>query len=191
MRSRRLLLLGIVVLALYMVINTAVLDSWFADESVSSGDTRLAAWNMNWKFTKDHLLFGMGPAGYAVYYMTYNPLDAMATHNNYIDLISQTGIVGSAFYLTMFGLLLWRGWVVYNRVKGRRDYTEALIVAALAGTCGCLVIMAFGDWLLPFAYTQTIEGFNYSVYSWLFMGLIVALDQITDQEKKLESKTHA
>jgi O-antigen ligase len=115
----------------------------------------------------------------------------MATHNNYIDLISQTGVVGSAFYLAIFGVLLWRGWVVYNRVKGRRDFSEALAVAALGGTCGCIVIMAFGDWLLPFAYTQTIAGFSYSVYNWLFMGTIVSLDFITGSQARLPVKLHA
>ncbi len=38
--------------------------------------------------------------------------------------------------------------------------------------------MAFGDWLFPFAYTQTIEGFNYAVYNWLFMGVILALEHM-------------
>jgi hypothetical protein len=39
--------------------------------------------------------------------------------------------------------------------------------------------MAFGDWMLPFAYTQTIAGFDYTVYSWLFIGALLALDQMT------------
>lgn len=191
LRSKRLLVLAILVLVIYFFLNTSVIESWLGDETLTSGDTRVMAWEMNWKFTKDHLLFGMGPAGYAVYYMTYNPLDAMATHNNYIDLLSQTGVVGSAFYLSIFGLLLWRGWVVYNRVKGRRDFLEALVVAALGGTCGCIVIMAFGDWLLPFAYTQTIAGFSYTVYNWLFMGTIVSLDAITGSYQPGQMKNHA
>jgi hypothetical protein len=39
--------------------------------------------------------------------------------------------------------------------------------------------MAFGDWLVQFAYTQTIAGFDNAVYSWLFMGTILVLDRIT------------
>lgn len=178
-RSKKLLAVGILLLAIYIFTNTSILEQWFGNETVTSGDTRLLAWQMNWRFTSQHLLFGMGPAGYAVYYMTYYPLDAMATHNNYIDLISETGVVGSAFYLALFAVLVWRGWVVYQRVKGRRDFLEALAATGLGGTLGCIVIMAFGDWLLPFAYTQTIAGYSYTVYSWLFMGTILALDLIT------------
>jgi hypothetical protein len=44
--------------------------------------------------------------------------------------------------------------------------------------------MGFGDWLLPFAYTQTISGYSYTVYSWLFMGTILALDAITAKESR-------
>jgi len=183
LRSKRMLLLVSLILAVYVLTNSSVFQAWLGDETVTSGDTRMMAWETNWRYTKEHLLFGMGPAGYAVYYMTFNPLEAMATHNNYIDLISQTGLVGSAFFLAIFGLLLWRGWVVTRRLKGRRDFLEALAVTALGGTCGCLVIMAFGDWLLPFAYTQTIAGFSYSVYNWLFMGTILSLDGITGVQK--------
>ncbi len=42
--------------------------------------------------------------------------------------------------------------------------------------------MAFGDWLIPFAYTQSIEGFDYAIYSWLFMGSLLSLKTITAQE---------
>jgi hypothetical protein len=44
---------------------------------------------------------------------------------------------------------------------------------------GCIGMMALGDWLIPFAYTQTIAGFNHSVYCWLFMGLAFALERIS------------
>ncbi len=184
-RSKKLLALGILVMVVYILTNSSILESWFGQETVTSGDTRLLAWQMNWRFTSQHLLLGMGPAGYAIYYMTYYPMDAMATHNNYIDLISQTGVIGSVFYLGIFGVLCWRGLVVYRRVRGRQDFMEALAAAALGGTVGCVVIMAFGDWLLPFAYTQTISGYSYTVYSWLFMGTILAMDLITAKEDHL------
>ncbi len=185
-RSKRLLLVCSILLLMYLLLNTQIIESWFGQETLTSGDTRLLAWQINWRFTSQHLLFGMGPAGYAVYYMTYYPLDAMATHNNYIDLLSQTGIVGSAFYLAALGVLTWRGVVVYLRVKGQRNFIEALSLAALGGTVGCIVIMAFGDWLLPFAYTQTIAGFNYTVYNWLFMGTILSLDAMTSPARQSE-----
>jgi hypothetical protein len=43
--------------------------------------------------------------------------------------------------------------------------------------------MGFGDWLFPFAYTQTIAGFDYAVYSWLFMGVVPLLDHLTKEHE--------
>lgn len=180
--SKRLFLAGVFILALYIVLNTGLIESWLGSEKEVSGDTRFTAWQINWKFTSQHFLFGMGPAGYAAYYMSYNPSEGMATHSNYIDILAQTGVVGMAFYLALFGVLAWRGWAVYRRVRGRRDFLEGLSVALLGGLAGCVVIMGFGDWLLPFAYTQTIMGFSYTVYSWLFLGLILSLDILTARE---------
>ncbi|MCX7856162.1 MAG: O-antigen ligase family protein, partial [Anaerolineae bacterium] len=70
-----------------------------AGEAAESGVTRLMAWAVNWRVTGRHFLFGTGPAGYAVYYVSYFPNEAMATHSNYIDILSQLGIVGLGLYL--------------------------------------------------------------------------------------------
>jgi hypothetical protein len=40
-----------------------------------------------------------------------------------------------------------------------------------------------GDWVLPFAYNQTIVGFDHSVYTWLFLGGMVSLYRITHVDK--------
>ncbi|HXW01615.1 MAG TPA: O-antigen ligase family protein, partial [Anaerolineae bacterium] len=179
MRSKKLLLVVLVLLALMISLNANYyLGKVLADESEESGHTRMVAWEVNWRVTGKHLLFGTGPGGYATYYMSYFPNDAMATHNNYIDVIAQTGVLGLLFCIWFFFSLAWLGYKLCLRLKGRGDFVEGLANAALAGTVGCIIMMAFGDWLFPFAYTQTIAGFDYVVYSWLFMGVILALDRL-------------
>ena len=179
MRSKKLVVLFLVCFLALVISNSEYyLGRVLQNETQESGFTRLAAWKANWSITHDHLVFGTGPAGYAVYYMSYFPREAMATHNNYIDILAQTGIVGSIFCMWFFGSLVWVGYRLCLRLKGRGDFLEALANVSLAGTCACIVIMAFGDWLFPFAYTQTIEGFNYAVYNWLFMGAILVLDRL-------------
>jgi hypothetical protein len=39
--------------------------------------------------------------------------------------------------------------------------------------------MALGDWVIPFVYNQTIAGFDYTIESWLGIGMLVALDAIS------------
>ena len=159
-------------------------------ESQESGETRLAAWAVNWRVTREHWLFGTGPAGYAAYYMSYFPLEGTATHSNYIDIVAQTGLVGLGLVLWIFFGLSWLGYRLSQRLRGRGDFLEAAANAALAGTLGCILMMAFGDWLFPFAYTQSIAGFDYAVYNWIFMGTLLVIARLTqpkDQPNPLES----
>ncbi|MFZ6028805.1 MAG: O-antigen ligase family protein [Chloroflexota bacterium] len=150
-----------------------------AAENSESGETRLAAWEVNWRVTREHWLFGTGPAGYAAYYMTYFPLEGTATHSNYIDIVAQTGMVGLGLILWVFFGLALIGFLLVLRLHGRGDFFEAAANAAFAGTIGCMLMMAFGDWLFPFAYTQSIAGFDYAVYNWLFMGTILVIERMT------------
>lgn len=178
-RSKKMsILLLLIVASLFIHDSDYYLGKVLQNETQESGLTRLAAWKANWGITREHLIFGTGPAGYAVYYMTYFPTDAMATHSNYVDLVAQTGIVGTVFCLWFFGSLAAMGIRLSKRLRGRGDFVEALANISLAGTFACIVIMAFGDWLFPFAYTQTIVGFNYALYNWLFMGAILVLDRL-------------
>jgi hypothetical protein len=179
MKSRRLLLIVVLLAVIYVGLNwDYYTGTVLADESAESGHTRLRAWEHNWRVTKKHLLFGTGPAGYAAYYMSYFPSEAMATHSNYIDVLSQTGIVGLFFCLWFLGALGWMGYKLHLRLKGHADFNEGLVNATLAGWGGCVVSMALGDWMFPFVYTQTIAGFDYAVYSWVLLGAMVALSSI-------------
>jgi O-antigen ligase len=177
--SRRAVALMLVGVLIFAVVNFREFEKAFAAEEEESGGTRLAAWTQNWRITQDHLLFGTGPAGYAAYYMSYFPTDAMATHSNYIDMLSQNGIFGLTPLLIFFGGLARIGYRLTRRLRRRGDFVEGLANASFAGTIGCIVAMAFGDWVFPFAYTQTIAGFDYAVYSFLFMGATLVLDRLT------------
>lgn len=183
LRSKKLLVMLVVVAVVLIALKPDYyLGTVVENENEESGYSRLAAWQVNWRVTGKHLLFGTGPAGYAVYYMTYFPNEGMATHSNYIDVLAQIGIIGFVFYIWFFVVLAWEGYKLCLRLKGRGDFSEALACAALAGTISCIIAMGFGDWLFPFAYTQTIAGFDHAVYSWLFMGTILALKHIVDKE---------
>jgi hypothetical protein len=176
LKSKRLFLIFILLVVVYLGLNWSYYTGTvLTDETDESGNTRLDAWKHNWRVTGKHLLFGTGPAGYAAYYMSYFPSEAMATHSNYIDILSQTGIVGLLFCLWCFGALGWTGYTLCLRLRGTGDFSEGLACAALAGCVGCIVAMGLGDWLFPFVYTQTIAGFDYAVYNWVLLAAIVVL----------------
>jgi len=150
--------------------------------------TRLDAYMHNWRVTGKHFLFGVGPAGYAAYYMSYFPGEAMATHSNYLDVLSQMGIVGLLAFLGFFLALALTAWDLLSRTKGRLDFTRAFSVGVSAGLLGVIVATGLGDWLLPFVYTQTIAGFDYAVYSWILLGAMVSLHRLVTSEAADKSR---
>jgi len=179
MHSWRALLIVLVVLFLLIGPNQEFyLGTFIQQEAEESLYTRLEAWEVTWDVIQDHLLLGTGPAGYAVYFMTYYPTRAMATHNNFFDIIAQTGVLGLVFLIWMLSGLIAVGIKVHRRLRCTKTFEESLANASLAGLAGTIVIMMFGDWLFPFAYTQTIAGFDYIVPTWLFMGVLLALDHL-------------
>jgi len=179
LRSKRLFLVLLILLAVYLALGW---DYWVgvvaAREASESGYTRLSAYRQNWQVTRHHLLFGTGPVGYAIYYMTYFPSAAMASHSDYIDVLAQTGLVGLVLYLAFFGALLWMAYGLVRRLRGRGDFVEAYANALFAGSVGCVVAMGLGTWLIPFIYTASLAGFDHAVYSWILLGTIVALRRI-------------
>lgn len=181
MRSKKLFIVVVILLLLIVAINFEYYLNAYGREKAESGFTRMAAWNLNWSITSRHILFGTGPGGYAAYLMTYHPTRAMATHSNYIDILAQLGIVGTVFYLWFFARLMLMGYNLCKRLRGRLDFSEALANVAFAGTLGCVVAMFFGDWLIPFPYTQTIGAFDYINYSWIIMGFTLVLDRFTKE----------
>jgi O-antigen ligase len=179
MRSWKFFLIGLLILMLFVGLNFDHYLNVMQSEAQESLYTRIDAWQKNWRVTRHHLLLGTGPAGYAVYYVTLFPMEAMATHSNYIDILSQTGLLGILSFIASIIALGVTSVRVVRRLRGRGDFFESFAMATVAGFIGVLVIMGFGDWLFPFAYTQTIAGFDHAVYSWLFLGALLALDSIT------------
>jgi len=185
-RSVWLSLILLVLLAVYVGVNMSAIRADYEIESMSSGQTRMAAWEVNWRVTGKHFLFGVGPAGYAAYYMSYFPTEAMATHSNYLDVLSQTGIVGMTGFLSFFAALAWTAWDLLKRTRGRFDFTGAFGVGAAASLLGAVIAMGLGDWLLPFVYTQTIAGFDYAAYTWILLGAMVSLQRIVKEQAVAE-----
>ena len=175
LRSRRLFLVLVLIGLLFTAVRWNYLYDVLVKQSEQEGDFgRVDAWMVNWRVTKDHLFLGTGPAGYSAYYMSLFPLEATATHSNYVDIVAETGLVGAGFFawfLVAMGVTARRAW---RRVP-RQGFLEALAAGCIGGYAGVLAAMSLGDWFLPFAYTQGIGGFDYTVWGWLFMGVLVGL----------------
>lgn len=176
LRSKRLFALALLVVLVYVAVNAHDLYMRIVVSNIEEGSmSRLDIWAIAISYITRHPLFGMGPAGYAVYYMTYNPLNARSTHNNFFDVVAQTGIIGMLVFLWLGATILRLTWGLTRSLAGERTFEAGLAAAATAGCVGAAAGMMLGDWVLPFAYNQTISGFDNAVFTWILFGAAAAL----------------
>jgi hypothetical protein len=125
-------------------------------------------------------ILGLGPANYYHYtrlfpimgwYVNFN------SHNNYVDILAQTGIVGLAAFLWLVFEVGRTGWRLCQRAKA--GFSQAYAYGALGGLAGTLAAGMLGDWFLPFVYNVGLRGFRSSVLAWLFLGGLIALERET------------
>jgi O-antigen ligase len=129
-------------------------------------------------------IFGLGPANYywysalfpiLGYYVPFN------SHNNYIDIIAQTGLVGLVAFI-------WFAWEVAKaglnlRKRVPDGFPKAYLYGALGGLGGMIVAGMFGDWVVPFVYNVGLDGFRSSGLAWMFLGALIAMERIYHKDE--------
>ena len=145
-------------------------------EESYSWNTRLVAWRIVLEVAQVSPVLGLGPANY--YF--YTPLIPILgyrikfnSHNQYVDLIAQTGVVGLVCFLWFVGAMWRLAWRLFHRLPN--GFERAYAAGVLGGTAGVLVAGMLGDWVLPFVYNVGLAGFRSSILAWLFWGGLVAL----------------
>jgi len=161
---------GIIILVRNQIIQGYV----FVGDNEYSMVTRLEAWKIVFQIFGKNPLFGVGPANYYFYTPFYNIMGysvSFNSHNNYVDLLAQVGIVGTliffwwAFETAKLGFSL--------RKEDLDPFENAFVYSALGGLAGTLVAAFLGDWLIPFIYNIGMEGFRSSVLAWIFLGSLI------------------
>jgi O-antigen ligase len=158
-------------------------------QTVRKGDlTRIDIWTQALDLWQQYPLLGTGPAGYAIYNMSFyrGSQFSMSTHNNYLDVLAETGILGCIAFAAFFIVLLRVGWTA--RTRWRFGFVGGFAQGAFGGLLALLVAMSQGDWFIPFVYNQTIAGYRYTVHSWVFIGFLAALAALRPANDPAESK---
>jgi len=183
----------LVVLAASGLLSSAVYSFAGGDaEWNTSGGSRLALIGRVVEVTMRNPITGLGPAAYRSYALM-KPLaygralwmiPIVNSHNNYVDLFSQVGLLG-------LGLFLWFA-VELTRLGFRlrscftQGFAAGYVNAMLAAWAGALTLMLLADWILPFVYNIGFPGFQASVLVWLFLGGLISLDGMTRREMPME-----
>ncbi|MCA9897847.1 MAG: O-antigen ligase family protein [Ardenticatenaceae bacterium] len=163
-----------------IVLFQPIYNAVFIGDNEYSAVTRLEAWRIVGQIVKVNPILGLGPGNYYNYTLLYPILGwyvEFNSHNNYVDIVAQTGILGLICFI-WFVAVTWKlGWRLRNQVP-KDGFTQAFVYGALGGLAGSVAAGMLGDWVLPFVYNIGIFGFRSSIYAWLFLGGLVAIDQI-------------
>jgi hypothetical protein len=149
--------------------------------------TRVDAWRIMFQIVKVNPIVGLGFANYH----WYTPLFRIRgyavrfnSHNQYVDIVAQMGLLGLACFLWFAWEVGRAGWRL--REQAPPGFARGYVYGALGGLIGTLQSGLLGDWVLPFFYNIGMTGFRASVLGWLFLGGVVALEQMISQPNSSE-----
>lgn len=171
---------GVIMLVLGVLYASTVVDLLLINEEYSAV-TRVEAWKIILKMVMERSpLLGFGPANYRFYTVEYPILGwsvQFNSHNQYVDLLAQTGILGTAaflWYSVSTGTLLWR----LREDRRLSGFMRALVLSVFGGLVGTLVAGMLADWVLPYVYNITLSGMRDAIPGWIFMGAALSLHRI-------------
>ena len=186
LRSWRLgVLLTLAAILLVMIAKPSLVAELISQDRYSI-DTRLPAWTIVLQIVQVSPLIGLGPANYYFYTPLFPILGwyvKFSSHNNFIDIIAQTGLIGFGFFVWFIIEVARLGWRLRTHFNGG-DFAQGYVNAVLGGLVGTLTACMLADWFLPFVYNVGLAGFRASVFGWLFLGGLVSLEQIARRESE-------
>ena len=139
--------------------------------------TRTAAAQVVSQIISTNPLLGVGPANYYWYTPLYSLLGyyiRFNSHNQYVDILAQTGLLGLACFLWLVAEIAGIGLRLRRALPP--GFERAYACAGVAGVVGMLATGMLGDWVLPFVYNIGVNGFRSSVVGWMFLGGLIAVE---------------
>lgn len=199
-------LLGLVGLAILVV--TGYVETMIGAELATGTGYRPLVWRDVIEMTSQSWLLGLGPVNYMYYWPTLG-VDSLAyqeyigkhpslvmelglsmripSHNMWIDLLAQTGLVGLLMFLVFAVLTLRLGWRLGRQLPP--SFLKAHTYGVMCGFAALLIgSFWFADWLIPFVYNITIRGFRHSVYSWLLLGTLISIEYALREKESFRGK---
>lgn len=170
--------LGLVAVPAALALSGDIITDVLVEESYSLS-TRTEAWRVLWQIAERSPVLGTGLANYYYFAENFSILGwyvPFISHNNYEDLLVQTGLLGLIAFC-WFGLeAVWMAFRLAR--KAPPGFPTAYALGVLGGTVGSLSAGMLGDWIIPFYYNAGVLGFRSSLLFWVFTGGALALRRI-------------
>jgi hypothetical protein len=181
---------GALAVPIGLIVSSQLASAVLAEEEYSLM-TRREAWNVLWQVVERSPIVGTGLANYYYYTENFSLLGwyvRFISHNNYQDLIVQTGFLG----LVVFGWFAFEaGWLalrLYRRLPP--GFPRAYAAGAFGGLAGSLAAGMLGDWIIPFYYNGGVLGFRSSLLFWVFLGGLLPLTRLLARTADAETRSY-
>ncbi len=139
------LFIGVLALGGEMSINRLIVDSVNTNDPTTG---RAHFWSVTLQIIKAHPLLGTGLGAFGVVYTRFDSRNGLfrleQAHNDYLQVLSDGGIIGAALALAFVALLFYRGFV---RARSRDDFRRGVALASLGG-CFAVLVHSFFDFTL-------------------------------------------
>jgi O-antigen ligase len=114
-----------------------------------SRDRRVSMYRDTWRIFQDHRWLGTGAgtleAAYPRYESYYDGLRVDHAHNDYLELLAETGLAGGLCGAAFVGLLVWRG---FSNFQAARSQLGQALYAGTMVSCVGLLLHSFVDFNL-------------------------------------------
>jgi O-antigen ligase len=137
-----------------------------------SSELRLVMWEKGMELFKGSPLVGIG---YGVFRMMDFGTGLHDTHNIYVKILVEQGVIGILLFLFVIFSFMRQGFFLYQ--KGDDAISRGLGLGVLASMFTLLINNFFGD---RWSY------FELSAYVWAFGGLVARLSTLKSEEQNLE-----
>lgn len=138
------LFLGVLLLGGEFSLNRFI-DSVNTDDPTTG---RAHFWSVTLDMIKANPVVGTGLGAYGVIYTRYDTRNGFfrleQAHNDYLQVLSDAGVVGGVLALAFVVLLFYRG---FRRARSRDDFRRGVALAALGG-CFAVLVHSFFDFTL-------------------------------------------
>lgn len=142
---------------------------------------RIMIWSCCWMMVKDHFLFGKGWGLLELFYpyyqgkMLYDPIfrnfrtHANNAHNEFLEIWSQTGLIGMGLYVWLWIVLIYYGVKTVRQFSANQPEKSMLAWALTASAVGMFVDNFFGNVSIHFAVPAMLV--------WWQVGLLFSLEK--------------
>jgi probable O-glycosylation ligase (exosortase A-associated) len=112
-------------------------------DQVKTAQSRMAAWKTAWAVSREYPILGVGPGNFmAVYRRFGDPLQVRASHNAFLQWLTDSGFPALCLFIGMLGVTILRMTLLEFRSKIRwvRAYARAIQISIIGFSVGAMLL---------------------------------------------------